>query len=207
EKGICKRISMSRDLIEAEHGSFEDFRSAFNGILTWGFGRGYKQFREEEIEKIQHSLQTLDGIKQGDVIAADNIFMRRIAATTKIYEMHDLGSWVIYDSNAAHGLARLANQWFRDSGRQSTDLQFPRPPSRALIQPLQGFGPLHSYQMGRGRLYFIYASWLCQAWSELINKRLNSTLLHWKPYHIEMILFQWGKQKSCMFDGNPKTDS
>lgn len=118
-----------------------------------------------------------------------------VASVSKVYEMHDLGSWTIYDSRVATGLALLVQSWWDHLGGDELGdlLRFPCPLPRSGREPPAGFPRLRTPP--QARLGFIYASWLCKALASRLNESFGPPLpdTRWSPYHVEMVMWMLGK--------------
>lgn len=126
-EGIRKRYEFHERVMRAQ--SDEDFHQVAQEILSWG---RMSSFGFEEACLLQRSLTILDTLREGGDAPLDHLFIDRVAASSKIYEMHDPSSWVIYDSRVARGLDSLVATWWKMNGKKTMGgvLRFPWPPGR-----------------------------------------------------------------------------
>lgn len=145
---------------------------------------------------ITQSLPLLDRLDDNLATFPVDLYARRIASSSKIYEMWDPTRWVIYDAFFALGLQWLVRQYWRevDCERNEELLRFPRPSPRSLTRrPLDGF--VGAPTVRQNAIAFIYASWLCRRIAEVLNARSlaqKNTPAFWQASRIEMVLFQLG---------------
>ena len=182
--GVKKRCAMSDELRKAD--SALHLLKAANNILTWGGIT--KELSLTQITEIRSSFSILDGLAQRGTGRWKAIFGNRLASVSKVYEMHDLKSWTIYDSRVATGLALLVQSWWEHLGKEKLDdlLRFPCPPSRRSgWEPPAGFPRLGS--SGQARLAFIYRAGYARPWqvastraSALRYQTLDGTPITWR---------------------------
>jgi hypothetical protein len=172
-------------------GLLSRFDQAVKQTLEWG---GMKPFGG--IKSLQDSCTLLDQFSNKSAASNwEKLHEGRIATVSKVYEMYDLDSWIIYDSRVSRVLARLARKWWDKIGSEECErwLRFPQARGRSGDKPEKGF---HLASDKQANLAFIYASWIAQA----IAKRLNEMeIMHpqtdpkWRTFHIEMVLFTLGR--------------
>lgn len=199
--GLAARYQFRKQLDGCS--SNEQFLSAVNGIMSWG---GLRPFDLDGIPLLTRSLRALALLDRGKA-EWQAILAQRIASVTKVYAIHDLEKWAIYDSRAANGLARLVSAYWGVKGHEHLSylLRFPQPLARTMKRvPPDGF-PRGSSQ-DQFRLAFIYASWLLRAIADRLNAAIGVSSppsmspdggsvspSSWKVYHMEMILFMLGQ--------------
>jgi len=195
-EGISKRRKFHERMVCVQ--SEQDFHQVAGDILSWG---RMKPFGFEEVRSLRRSLTILDTLREGKDTPIHDLFIERVAASSKIYEMHDPASWVIYDSRVVRGLAILVTTWWKMNGRETMDsvLRFPWPPGRGDGRCPPGFPRVASTAPNQPRLGFIYASWLLGAIAEKIRRMSRNSAnaidqdFDWQAYHVEMVLFTLGK--------------
>ena len=193
-EGMRKRCEFHERMMCVQ--SDQDFHQVAGDILSWG---RMNPFGFEEVSSLRRSLMILDTLREGKDTFFHDLFVDRVAASSKIYEMYDPSSWAIYDSNVVRGLAFLVTTWWKMNGRKTMDsvLRFPWPPGRGDAGPPQGFPRAASPR--QAQLGFIYASWLLSAMAEKIRSMSRNSGnaidqdFDWQAYHVEMVLFTLGK--------------
>jgi len=181
-----------------------EFRGIVDDICNWG---RMKHFKECEIRAIAGSIGLLHDLRNGNHVSLSDLFIHRVAAVTKVYEMQDPHSWVIYDSRVARGLALLVRKWWKEIGaeRNQSLIRFPWPPGRGELYQPDGFPHVGATAPRQPRLAFVYASWLAKILAERLRDICPASLPSigpdhvWQPYHVEMVLFvlgQPGKSRS-----------
>ena len=107
--------------------SHDDFCQVVREVCEWG---EMKAFEDHQIGSIAASIRLLDDLRDGKDVSLRDLFIDRVASVTKVYEMHDPHSWMIYDSRVARGLAYLVRVWWEGIGNERREdlLRFPWPP-------------------------------------------------------------------------------
>jgi hypothetical protein len=191
-EGVNARLKFHDRITNAQ--SHDDFDKVIRDILDWG---EMKPFDNGKIRLLRKSLEALDALRDKEHISMEDIFVDRIASSSKIYEMHDPNTWMIYDSRVSRGLASLVTAWWETKGHKwhKDLLRFPWPPGRGIESPPHGFPRVARTAPNQARLGFIYASWLSGALASKIREitRTDDHGLNWETYHVEMILFMLGK--------------
>jgi len=184
QEGANLRNKFHRQLIEA--GDVGERLKVSSEILCWG--------RMKPMDGALHDSlnRSLDLLSNGTGESLKQICSRRIATVSKIYEMWDPTKWVIYDSYCVRGLQWLVSPYLAAHSSPATEalLRFPWPAGRKG-QPMQGFVRLGTEK--QARLGFLYASWLCRAIAEQLN-RSGRTDHFWEAFHVEMAAFQIGHE-------------
>ncbi|OFV91137.1 MAG: hypothetical protein A3H28_06880 [Acidobacteria bacterium RIFCSPLOWO2_02_FULL_61_28] len=143
---------------------------------------------------LRRSLDCLNLLARGETVEITDLCVERVASITKMYEMWDVGNWVIYDSYCARGLQWLISGLWNSLAYRKHErlLKLPWPPGRIGF-PVSGFPRMADTAPNQKRLGFIYGSWLCKAIAERLTA-LQNNAFDWKPYHIEMLAFQLGHE-------------
>lgn len=201
QSGIADRHRMHNSLRRST--SDIQLLTAINMIMDWG---GLKRYSSGEIPAIQQSLRELGKLDAGGADRS-TILAQRIAAASKIYAIHDLEKWTIYDSRAANALARLVCAYWECIGDVSLAhlLRFPQPLGKATKRVPPPCFPKGSSER-QFCLAFVYASWLLRAIAHALNRDAaiaqpptvqlpggDVSSNTWKLYHVEMVLFMLGE--------------
>lgn len=197
-RGVADRLAMAKMLEQALKKDAAHVLNAANKVAKWG-GVHYPPILEDRVCWIRQSFAVLDQLaEKGANKDWNEIHADRIATVSKIYEMYDLGAWVIYDSRAATGLARLVRAWWASQGEEALDclLRFPIPPSKGGRRLIPGFPGVAKTAPKQARLGFLYSSWLSKALAERLGDQVPAPCpgSRWWPYHVEMIMFMLGER-------------
>src|SRR3989338_1718296 len=188
QQGEKVRLEFNEKLSTCSGGELFDVA---NEILDWGDMDPLTDTMKRELRK---SLNCLNRLAREEIIELTELCVERLASITKVYEMWDLGNWVIYDSYCARGLQWLISGLWNSLGYNEHErlLKLPWPPGR-VGSPVSGFPRTADTSPKQKRLGFIYGSWLCKAIAERLTA-LENNAFHLRPYHIEMLAFQLGHE-------------
>lgn len=154
-----------------------------NEIVGWGHMAALEVPLSNAVNATLNSLDHEKNLTIGDIEGL------RIASLSKIYEMWNPSSWIIYDSYSAKGLQWLVSSLWQHQVVLPEYLRFPFPPGRAHTK-LNGFPVLGSSR--QAALGFVYSSWLARALADQLNNLDGWN--GWQAFHVEMTLFQLGHE-------------
>lgn len=188
-RGEQVRLQFNNDISSCKE--TDELFDVSNKILHWG---GMDPLDGDMKQGLERSFSCLDQLSEGKEVDLNELYVKRLAPITKIYEMWDLDNWVIYDSFSVKGLQWIISDYWQLLGHRAAEdlLKLPWPPGRSG-SPLAGFPRTGDTAPNQKRLGFVYGSWLCKAIAEHLNAS-NDQSFYWRPYHIEMIAFQIGHE-------------
>lgn len=184
--GLEVRSAMQGQLAEAR--GKDELAGAAAKIVSWG---GLPPLSAEGVEEVLRSLPLLDELAMTDAAPPATLHADRIPAVSKVYAMHELSRWVIYDSRVARGLALLVRLAYGPR-RLPPALVFPQPQGRTGLRP-DGFPVLGTEK--QARLGFVYASWFAQDVASQIEVACPDPS-GWDARQVEMALFMLGSPSS-----------
>ena len=199
--------------VQFEHGlsgpiNDHQFARVVNDIQSWGRMKG---FTEDEALGLHESVLNLRSwCHPGFAVDGwENLFAKRIAATSKVYAMSHTRFWTIYDSRIAYTLQSYVRRFLetpRARGFDDSIVKFPMPISRGNRAPVDGFVKLSTER--QARLSFLYASWLLRTIADILNHSSDEnppppqfvmhgvpddiptlSLAEWSRAYVEMALF------------------
>jgi hypothetical protein len=180
--GLEARSAMHGQLAEAA--GKDELADAAAEIVSWG---GLPPLSTQGVARVLGSLPLLDELAMTNAAPPATLYADRIPAVSKVYAMHDLSRWVIYDSRVARGLALLVRQAYGPRCLPPA-LVFPQPQGRTGLCP-EGFPVLGTEK--QARLGFVYASWFAQDVAAQIDLACPDPS-GWDARHVEMALFMLG---------------
>lgn len=104
QEGINTRHNFHNRLVEAIPYGIQQIQPIVDEIMTWGGMKKYPVTNE-----LLQSFHILDALAMGNHTNWQNLIGKRIASTSKIYEMYNPNCWSIYDSRVGNGLQFLVS--------------------------------------------------------------------------------------------------
>ncbi len=181
--GLTTRRQLAGDLMSA--GSSEAWQAAVDAITNWG---GVPLLRGSALSLTRASLTSLDRLREGEVRRASDIFGHRIATVSKVYAMHDLDRWTIYDSRVAWTLEAIKAVLIERGRVDEVPAPFHQPPGRTA----PGFRGVPRVRTdAHGRDSFLRGSELLYTIARHVPQPCPDEG-GWRVVHLEMAAFALG---------------